>query len=150
MICPKCGADSAEDQQQCFRCGAQLNLDKPNSRPTAIGLPQNLAAVLCYVFGWISGIIFMIVEKENKFVRFHAMQSILTFGGLTWLFSLAFAISLLLIDVPNLGPIVWLFWVVGWLWVLLVVILWIVLMIKAYQGNHFQLIWVGNFAEKFV
>ncbi len=51
--------------------------------PTTIGLTQNVAAGLSYVFGWISGLIIFLTEKQNRFVRFNAMQSILFFGGLS-------------------------------------------------------------------
>ena len=50
---------------------------------TSTGLSENVAGLLCYVLGWISGIVFILIEQENKFVRFHAMQSIATFGAIT-------------------------------------------------------------------
>ena len=50
---------------------------------TSTGLDENIAGLLCYVLGWISGIIFFLLESENKFVRFHAVQSIVTFGIIT-------------------------------------------------------------------
>ena len=50
---------------------------------TSIGLAENVAGVLCYVFGWVSGLIFYLLELENKFVRFHAVQSMIVFSGLT-------------------------------------------------------------------
>ena len=43
------------------------------------GLDENVASAACYVLGWLTGIIFLLVEKDNKTVRFHAMQSVLTF-----------------------------------------------------------------------
>ncbi|MFH0826805.1 MAG: DUF4870 domain-containing protein [Candidatus Omnitrophota bacterium] len=102
---------------------------------TSSGLQPNLAALLCYLAGFITGIIFYIIEKENKFVRFHAMQSILTFGGL-------FVLQMILAFIPILG------------WILIPVIsiasliLWIVLMIKAYQGEEFKLPLVADIAKK--
>ena len=53
---------------------------------TSTGLQPNLAGLLCYILGWITGIVFLILEKENKFVKFHAMQSIIVFGGITVLY----------------------------------------------------------------
>ena len=47
---------------------------------TSTGLDENIAGLLCYVLGWVSGIILLLLENENKFVRFHAMQSIIVFG----------------------------------------------------------------------
>ena len=46
-------------------------------------LKPNIAGLLCYLLFWVTGIIFLILEKKNQFVRFHAMQSIITFGALT-------------------------------------------------------------------
>ena len=50
---------------------------------TSTGLAPNVAALLCYVGGWISGVIFLVLEQKNRFVRFHAIQSIITFGTIT-------------------------------------------------------------------
>ncbi|MBM4447354.1 MAG: DUF4870 domain-containing protein [Chloroflexi bacterium] len=102
---------------------------------TSTGLDENIAGLLCYVLGWISGLIFFLIEKENKFVRFHALQSIIVFGVLT-------LASIVIGWIPIIG------WVInGLIWVLAVV-LWILLMIKAYQGEKFKLPWAGDLAEK--
>ncbi len=50
---------------------------------TSTGLTENVAGLLCYVLGWVSGFVFILTEQENKFVRFHAMQSIISFGTIT-------------------------------------------------------------------
>jgi uncharacterized membrane protein len=102
---------------------------------TATGLEEKVAGLLCYVLGWVSGIVFLILEPENKFVRFHAIQSIIVFGAIT----IAMAI---LSWIPFIGIFFgWILWV---LWV----ILWIVLMVKAYQGTKYKLPVSGNMAEK--
>jgi uncharacterized membrane protein len=98
------------------------------------GLEPNVAALLCYVGGWISGIVFLVLEKKNQFVRFHAMQSIVTFGLLT----IASVIAGL---IPYVGS--YLNTVVG----ILTLVLWIILMIKAYQGELYKLPAAGNIAE---
>ena len=104
---------------------------------TSTGLDENVAGLLCYVAGWISGLVFILIEKENKLVRFHAIQSIVVFGVLT-------VASFILGWIPIIGAIfTWIIWVIG-------VVLWIVLMVKAYQGAKFKLPWVGNLAEKWV
>ena len=105
------------------------------SRPTSTGIDQNVAGLLCYLVGWVTGLIFFLIEKENKFVRFHAMQSIITFGGLTVLF-------LLLGFIPIIG------WMLVPFVALLQLVLWILLMVKAYQGERFKLPVVGDMAEK--
>jgi len=102
---------------------------------TSSGLEANVAGLLCYVLGWVSGLVFILIEKENKFVRFHAMQSIIVFGALT-------VANFILSWIPVIGG--FLAWVIG----LLGLVLWIVLMIKAYQGATYKLPWAGNLAEK--
>jgi len=103
---------------------------------TSMGLEQNVAGLLCYVVGWITGLIFFLMEKDNKFVRFHAMQSILVFGGLT-------VISIIVGIIPFLG------WLISSLLSVLALVLWILLMIKAYQNVWYKLPWVGDLAEKY-
>ncbi|NYT00153.1 MAG: hypothetical protein GKB99_00295, partial [Methanocellales archaeon] len=55
------------------------------SETTSTGLLPNVAGLLCYIGGWISGIIFFILEEKNSWVRFHAAQSIVVFGTVTFL-----------------------------------------------------------------
>ena len=102
---------------------------------TSTGMEQNVAGLLCYLAGWITGLIFFLIEKENKFVRFHAMQSIITFGSLTVLF-------MVLGFIPILG------WMLVPIVALVQLVLWILLMVKAYQGERFKLPVIGDLAEK--
>ena len=108
---------------------------------TSIGLTENVAGLLCYVLGWISGLVFLLLEQENKFVRFHAVQSIVTAGALT-IISIALSILGMM---PFLGV---LFDIANWMLGALAFVLWIVLMIKAFQGTKYKLPWAGDFAEK--
>ena len=105
---------------------------------TSMNMEENMASLLCYILGWITGLIFYLIEKENKTVKFHAMQSILTFLPLTIIVSVFWAISWFI-------PFIWM---LSMLIGLLTFILWIVLMIKAYQGEKFKLPIVGDIAEK--
>lgn len=105
-----------------------------NKGKTALGIEANLEGLLCYVLGWITGLIFLLVEKDNQFVRFHAVQSIIVFGAYT---VLAFIIGF----IPGI-------WVFSWILGALAFILWIVLMIKAYQGQKFKLPISGDIAER--
>ena len=107
-----------------------------HTEKTSTGLDANLAAALTYLIGFITGIIFLLVEKENRFVRFHAMQSTLLFAGIV-------AIDILLQIVPLVGAVV-VFMVV----IPISAILWLVLMYKAYQGEEFQLPIVGQMAAE--
>jgi len=105
------------------------------SNKTSTGIQENVEGLLCYLGGWITGIIFFIIEKENKIVRFHAVQSI--------------AISVVLMVVYF---ILGLIPIIGWIIMPFVgiasFILWIILMLKAYQGKMYKLPVIGDFAEK--
>ena len=121
---------------------------------TSMNLDENVASALCYVLTWLTGIIFYFMEKENKTVRFHAMQSILTFLPLTilgYVFSGILGVSYsynnvygYTYGVPTLSP----FYYVGMLIYLVVFVLWLLLMFKAYKGETFKLPIVGDIAEK--
>ena len=104
---------------------------------SSTGLEANVAGLLCYVLGWVSGLVFVLIEQESKFVRFHAIQSIYVFGTLT-------VVSIIIGWIPIIGNII-----AGLIW-LLGFVLWIILMIKAYQGVEFKVKWAGDFAERWV
>lgn len=97
---------------------------------SSLGMDENVAALLSYVLGWITGIIMLVAEKESNFVRFHAMQSLVVFLAI-------FIIGM----IPIIG------WILNIILVPLGLILWILLMYKAYQGEKFKLPIAGNFAE---
>lgn len=105
-----------------------------HTEKTSTGLDANLAAALSYLVGFVTGIIFLLVEKENKFVRFHAMQSTLLFLGIV-------AVDILLQLVPLLGSLVVVFVVIP-----LSAILWLFMMYRAYQGDEYKLPLVGQMA----
>jgi len=103
------------------------------------GLEPNVAGLLCYVFGWVSGLIFFLIEPNDKFVRFHAMQSII-FSAAICVFSIIFGIMFL---IPWVG---WILFTILWIGTL---VIWILLMVKAYQGERFKLPIAGNLAERY-
>ena len=174
--CARCGADNDATANFCRSCGSPMTTPGYNPPPPPppgqgyappppppgpgyqpppppgyyppppgygqqadTGLQQNIAGLLCYALGWLTGLVFLFIDKR-PFVRFHAMQSILVFGGihvlhlvLTWvlfpalrLWSLLFAISGLI----SLASLV----------------LWILLMVKAYQNQWYKLPFVGDIA----
>ena len=102
---------------------------------TSTGIQPNVAGLLCYILGLVSGVVFILIEKENKFVRFHAMQSIIAFGAI-------FVLQIVSTVIPFIGMI--LMPILG----LACLVLWIVLMIKAYQGETFKLPVIGDLAEQ--
>ena len=101
---------------------------------SSTGLDENVAGFLCYLFGFVTGIVFLVVEKESRFVKFHAMQSTITFLGL-------FIISMIIGWIPIIGLLVYPIWILS-------LILWLILMIKALQGKRYSLPIVGKMAEE--
>ena len=98
------------------------------------GLDESLAAALCYLLGFITGIVFLVIEKDSKFVRFHAMQSTIAFAGI-WV------VSIVMWQVPLIG------WLINVLLMPVTLILWLILMLKAFQKERFKLPLVGDIAE---
>jgi len=94
---------------------------------SSTGMQPNVAGLLCYLAGWITGLIFYLIEKENKFVRFHAMQSIIVSVS---------AIVLMFVPLVNLFI------------ALVYFVLWIVLMVTAFQGKKMKIPIAGDIAEK--
>jgi uncharacterized membrane protein len=112
-------------------------LEEAQKSKAVFGLDENIASLLCYLIIWITGIIFYILEPENKVEKFHALQSVLTFLPLNILYWILFYVFWW----TGVGII--LAWIVG----IIMIILWIVLMIKAYQGGIYKLPVVGEIAE---
>ena len=103
---------------------------------TSVGLDSNVAAALSYAMGWVTGVAFLLAERENRFVRFHALQSTITFGALciAWIVSLSIPIFGWLLAFVVIPPVS--------------VVLWLLLMFKAYQGEQFKFPIAGDIAEQ--
>ena len=102
---------------------------------TSSGMQPNVAALLAYVFGLITGIIFLLLEKDNRFVKFHAVQSIV--------FSITLALASLVAGfTPLIAPLaVVVVQIAGFIG-------WIILMVQAFQGKWYRLPVVGDIAAK--
>lgn len=122
-FCPKCGANQT---------AAATPVAAPVA-PSSEGLQENIAGVLCYALGWVTGIVFLLIHKR-PFVKFHAAQSIVVFGGLS-------IIRIALIFLHGFG-----FMLFGLL-SLIGVVLWLVLMVKAYQHQMFRLPVAADIAD---
>jgi uncharacterized membrane protein len=159
MFCSKCGTENPEGAKFCSKCGTGLGAAaKPSAgaaegaaKPeteSSTGMTANVAGLLCYVALWVTGIVFVVMEKKSKFVKFHAWQSIITFGALT----------VVQIILSILGAIAWAISPFGGLWRfanvlgiivwVIIVGLWIALMLLAYQGKMWKVPLAGNWAEK--
>jgi uncharacterized membrane protein len=153
--CTKCGAQVPDNSRFCQSCGqpqpvaAGANPNPTSNLATSSGLQENVAGLLCYLFWWVTGIIFYLIDRR-PFVRFHALQSIITFGALSvihWVLSIAMGAGWWFG-----GPVGWtgvgalaalLYWILHLVWL----VVWIVCMVKAYQGVRFKLPIVGDIAE---
>jgi len=122
---------------------------------SSTGLDENIAALLSYVFGWVSGLIFFLIEKDSRLVRFHAMQSLL-FNVLVAVVAIAlwivlFVVFLVVSQVSGalatilslVSVLVWLVFGIG------ILAGWVLCLVKAFGGQYFKLPVIGNFAEKF-
>lgn len=146
-FCTKCGATIAEGAGFCPNCGQAQGAPVSNNPGPGgeSGLAENVAALLSYVLGWVTGLIFFLVDKR-PYVRFHAAQSIVVFGALhiaTIILGIGFGMT---------------FWMGGWsgftmgyllfkIVQLLGLILWILCMVKAYQGIRYKVPIAGDIAE---
>jgi len=155
-FCANCGNKVGDNDKFCANCGATRAPGAPagqtppqGSAPgvpmitasdngeSSTGMKTNVAGLLCYVGFWITGIIFLVIEKKSPIVRFHAAQSLLTFGFISILSAV-------------LGSIFWHVWFLGGFLKFIIgigaFILWIVLMVKAYQGEMYKLPIAGDIA----
>ncbi len=156
--CTHCGATMADDSAFCGACGgpagAQVAADATASGITAspsvgTALSTNLAAALSYALGFITGIIFLVLVpyKNDKFIRFHAMQSVLfcvacIAFSIVWSIGVGILVStmgywVLTIDVPlrllaGLGIFVY----------------WLYVMFQAYSEREYHIPWIGDIAAK--
>ncbi len=121
--------------------GNQNPYGGPNLGPTSMNLDPKLGGALSYIT-WIAGLVFVLAEKQNRFVRFHAIQSLMLWLSLT---VIAVAINIMAHILPVLGllgcllPFLWLAVVVGA----------IIAGIKAYHGELYKLPIIGDYAEKY-
>ena len=110
-------------------------MTEKSAEKSSTGLDSNVAGALCYLLGFITGVLFLVLEKDSKFVRFHAMQSTIVFGAF-------FVVNVILTVIPILG------WLMAILLFPVTLIIWVFLMIKAFQGALFRLPIVGDIAQK--
>ncbi len=124
-----------EEEKARIEAREHLERERKNaSSETSTGLMPNVASLLCYVGGWISGIIFFVLEQKNEDVRFHAAQSIIVFGTLSiagWILGL----------IPIFGNAFSA--IIG----IIAVILWVILMVKAYGGERYRILWAADIAD---
>ncbi|HEV3232073.1 MAG TPA: hypothetical protein VG245_07450 [Candidatus Dormibacteraeota bacterium] len=103
----------------------------PPAGPTGQSVAMDLRTekTLCYALTWVTGLIFILIEKENKEVRFHAWQSLIFFGGL----------NIALVVVGFLGSTIGFIGIIGFALNIGYIVAWIVMLIQTYQGNTVRL-----------
>jgi uncharacterized membrane protein len=163
-FCKSCG--SSVEGQFCAKCGTPVGAagapeptrpagseapvaasPQPAAPAGAAGLTDNLAGLLCYILGFITGILFLVLEpyNRNKFIRFHAFQSI--FFNVA-MFAIFIGLSIVGI-VMHFIPMMWaLMALVHTVVSLAMFVVWVLLLVKAYQGQRWKLPIIGDLAEK--
>lgn len=157
-FCGSCGAALAQEVGFCASCGKPVGTANQSAQATAVapaaagsasaGLSRNVAGALAYALGLITGILFLVLDpyKNDRFVRFHAMQSILFCAAcvvfsiawtIVWgmLFSVSASLALLVVPIRLLIS-------------LGIFVLWIFLMYRAYQGQEYRIPFIGDIATK--
>lgn len=106
-------------------------------KKTTLGFDENIESIIAYAGIWVTGLILLFIEKDNNHVRFHAMQSLITFFSL-------FIISSLILVIPVIGIII------SSLITFAGTFLWFLLMYKAYNGELYKLPYIGDMAEEII
>src|SRR6266516_510067 len=131
-FCPKCGAN-----QVAVPAGGAIAVASPTE-----GLAENVAGLLCYLLGWITGIIFLLIDKR-PWVRFQAAQSIAVFGGLTVIRIALGVMSGMIGGLVGFGVL----GMIGMLVGLVGLVLWIILMVKAFKHENFRVPVAASIAD---
>jgi uncharacterized membrane protein len=154
-FCGKCGAQLADNASFCAKCGSSQagapgSGGAPAGNPAAAGsgLSENAAGALSYALGWITGLIFFFIDKR-PYVRFHAAQSIVLFGGLfvvRYILGMAFGVGFWGggFGFGGFGFALMLLFLFG----LACFVLWIFMMIKGGSGQRFKVPIAGDLAEQ--
>jgi uncharacterized membrane protein len=153
--CTKCGAGIADNAAFCGSCGAPQLITATSASPGPVPvtahasaqpqMSENVAATLAYTLGWLTGLIFFLMDKR-PYVRFHAAQSMVVFGGLhilSFIIGAFFGLSLITGGWAGFSLGLALYRILD----VIALVLWIVLMIKAHQGERFRVPVAANLSE---
>jgi uncharacterized membrane protein len=154
-FCAKCGTALAEGATFCGSCGAPSETAAPGAPASAASvsapgaMAANVAGLLTYVLGFISGIIFLVLEPYNrdKFVRFHAFQSIF-FNVAIIVFWIAYTIVSTVLGIVSFGVLGIVMAILGLLIFLGILVYWVFLMYKAYNNEKYVIPYIGKLAAQ--
>jgi uncharacterized membrane protein len=146
ISCPHCAAQMPDTAAFCPGCGRAMQVTG-RAHGTVGVLPEKVAGALAYVT-FVPAVVFLFLEpyKKNRFVRFHSFQCVLFWAASLILGVALKFVSLVLFIIPALGPL--LVMLVATVLVLAVLVIWLVLVVKALQGEAFKLPGIGDFAEQ--
>jgi len=153
VLCFRCGEENGSRKEYCMNCGTVLKRFCATGGGSSTGLPQTTSALLSYLGWWITGLIFYFLERD-RFVRFHALQSSYTFGGINLLLLLLSLLRrllrLLLLRTGSAlaGSLLSLLGLLMPLLFIGALLLWVVLIVKAGQGEMYKLPLAGDLAER--
>lgn len=145
--CPHCAAQMPATSAFCPGCGRSMHSAlRPQGKVG--GLSENVAGAIAY-FTFLPALVLLLLDpyKKSGFVRFHSVQCLLLTGALILLGLLLKLLGMLLFIVPVLGPLLVL--LVDVTAGLAAVFVWLVLVVKALQGENFKLAWIGDLAERY-
>jgi uncharacterized membrane protein len=157
-VCAKCGATLSEGAGFCGSCGAPVGAaaagapaPAPAPAPAAAAAPMasNVAGLLAYVLGFITGIVFLLMEPYNKdkFVRFHAFQSIF-FNVALVAFWIVWTILSTILGIVSFGILGVVMVLLGLVIALAILGYWIFLMYKAYNNERYMIPYIGKLAAQ--
>ena len=150
-FCAKCGAQMAEGTTFCGACGAPVVGAAPAAGPSAAstGMTSNVAGCLAYILGFITGIIFLVLDpyKNDKFVRFHAFQSIF-YSVVVIAFHIVWMILTTILGIVTLGFLALIMGLLSLLISLVFLAYAIFMMYKAYQNELYRAPIIGDLAAK--
>jgi uncharacterized membrane protein len=146
-FCNMCGTQIADGTSTCAACAGRVATVPPTPTASAGGMADNVAGMLAYIT-IIPAIIFLVMEpyNKNRFVRFHSWQNIFLHAAWIALWIALMILSAVLAVIPILGHVIaFLMWMVLMLGGF---VIWIILLIKANQGQMYKLPFIGDLAEK--
>ena len=144
--CPHCAAQMPETAGFCPGCGRHMN-STARAEGRVGALPESIAGALAYL-SFLPAILFLVLEpyRRNHFVRFHSVQCLAFCVAAIVLAAALKLLGMLLFIIPMLGPL--LLYLVDTVGILATFVIWLVLIVKALQGEMFKLPLLGDYAEQ--